>query len=1043
MKQGLAGGILLLLLVFSFSGLADARNQFSIVSKLYQNGRHPQEPHENGDILDIAAWEHFFYVSWIDTVDRDLHLDVWDLKDPIHPIFVTGYPFGNARADRDQHIPDDFLKSPKSMKFVDGTLVFWSNFAFHSYKPLEDGRLEKLGEYPLGDIAHGLASVLTPFHIEGHFATSFRNSLLYPHEIREILRAGILSMEDLAPLNQGYGFINLNNPKAPFVVRGPRPYEIKLFYTDQPLNATFEGNPATITISEDRQHGHIDVYAPNQETFVTSFWRSKFSFLFKPEILDLSLNSLIAKIIGQYDLPSMQDKLINAYKRTLSVPEGINLHDLVLLKHGQDVPLDQVLTQYGIHLDDSLELALDKIIEAQLTAELEASVSAQTLREVALSWKRQIFNLPDVPIKSLKLNFIRSMNAEIDAIGVAPYFVLHVVSPMLNNPPFMSLTLDDLVKQLGNSAAGMLIDNFLRIFHAILPSDLVLNPLGFQAPACLRIPNSSVEFLRLALYEHGAKLNPAGLAFFELIKLTQYFSNNNQYLQFDQQLRDMLHDFHQKLANNVFDEIVNPLDPLILEQDSLDKGLEKFSKNYSLKRALSIPIRESLKRVLTAANIPIDKTIREFFDGANLHVDPLNLPIGQKISTIKDWVIKMDQWGIGPYHLTDLLNLSKSITLSPLKEELQLMLKELFFVVLGADFSGEATFQEMLYAFYGKKLDFQLPGDLLHGLLNRLLNTHYDDGRLGGTITGWLPDVDRASKGDCIALWKTTLDAMRLVALGVPGLQGVAGDLTVTIENLGLADVTANRYFISTMVGTLASEIIGGMGSHYGSWVVHLQKTSYDFDIAQMASFVPALIDSFAWRNRIVLVLRNVRHQGKLDDQGHVALLIFDPRRPLETKQEIDLGAWENYFKASQMDEWLLLGGDKQFGNFKESYVMMINLDEPTPSVYEAVDVTALGSLASSLKVVGIGSHHLAAHTGGNEVILFEKPANKNLQINLLEANLPGNNGEQNNGGGNNGGGNNGGGNNGGGNNSGGSPNGLTNGEAPPTAGGCSLHREL
>ena len=30
MKQGLAGGILLLLLVFSFSGLADARNQFSI-----------------------------------------------------------------------------------------------------------------------------------------------------------------------------------------------------------------------------------------------------------------------------------------------------------------------------------------------------------------------------------------------------------------------------------------------------------------------------------------------------------------------------------------------------------------------------------------------------------------------------------------------------------------------------------------------------------------------------------------------------------------------------------------------------------------------------------------------------------------------------------------------------------------------------------------------------------------------------------------------------------------------------------------------------
>lgn len=971
---------------------AYATSQIGILGKLYETG-HP-DTGEDGHIEDMTSWKQFLYVSWRD-LDGDQYLDVWNVRNPSQPRYVRSYSYGNILDDQEELIPTAFLRGPRDMTVIDGHLIFWSEFKLMTFRPNADGTLTFLNQQEFDDDRN---RNLNRPSFQGNYAT-IKRTMLTNRELLDVIGDGGDGAEELLKK----AFVNFTNPLAPYFMQETRDIGLNLFVDSEDINVQLNSMPAIVNIDNDSFTATLKTYSHELQDHVNDFWGSKLSYIFNANILNLSITEILENVLGEINFTAVQNQIITAFTNHVDLPEGITLRNLILSEYAGDVRLEDVFEDYDIKLSDGLEVALEKYIEASIEAQFDAEISKSQYVNLLRQWRNSIFNLDDVStIANLKAELIASMNFEIDEIAAAEYFVDRIVSPLLGNPDYLTWRMRDLVANVTDNAVAGTIDNALEFVDGTLDRVQVIRDAAFapintiiriaewtsgqnfnidssliSPPACFQSPDSTEALLNLVLYERGAQLNPNGLAFFEMIKLGQYFSGNDDYLDFDFDTDAMMRNAHANLANSMFASLFGSIDPELLGGNNLDQLFDKYADALSLKKVISKTVAQSFIQHLKLKGVNVNLSLESTLNSYDLYINPITIPAGQSRATVNDLINLLESLELANTTVVSVLDFAKEVTETPLKTAYKDALNHLDNEIFGS-LNGNSKLEDLLANYISDHVNGgQILGSLLTDVMGNILSTQGS----GESIVGWMSTIERARRGDCMAQWNVALDGIT-AALTV--LQNF--DPSATLANLNIATISINqttkfmydravRYVVSEMVNELVAGIIQESASSYASWYSRLDRTVQNIDLADLASFQPRFSDAYGWKNKLNIVMRNVNWFGATrDTNGEIALLSFDPGNVNETLREIDLGRWTSLYKTHQSGQFLFLGGSKIIDGRRRSTAMIVDLENPTKT-YQVHGSQVLFLTAAEKMVSVNGGQTLAVYSNSGDVFLLPRPS--------------------------------------------------------------------
>lgn len=951
--------------------IAGANEETRILGKLYEDG-HP-ETGEGGEVVDMAGWGHFLYVSRRD-LDGDQYIDLWDVIDPSSPEYIRSYSFGNIFDDSDRLLPVAHLKVPKNMKVVDGHLVFWSEFEIHTYRLAGNGELEFVAKTALADERN---ENLLPLSHGGNYASTERR-LLNNDEVLDLLSDAGWRMSQIEDILTREVFINLSDPTKPYVMMAPRSPGAQVLESEYPISGTYEGFPAVIHTDGEAFRLTFEKYSHQLDRHLADFWGEKIWHIFNANAAGLSMGEIYEQIIRELDVRGLQGRITSEFLADLELDDAATIRSIITGRYGADLNLSRLLSDHGIGLNDSMDTALDKIIESYVATELERRISTEIFPELLQHWRNKVFSFNGVQMDELKRSLKAAMDAEISDRGLVEYFVKKIVAPMLNNPDFINLTMNDLVNGISASPAGRTVDGALRVFHGAMLFDYI----GFDAPGCFNIPRTSKGLLEKVLYNDGIDLNPNGLAFWEVIKMGQYYAGNDSYLDFDTELAEMIDDYHSELVDELFRSLFSAINSNIVGAVDLDEFIAAYSGDLKIDKAIVMPLREAIKKVLRGAGLNTNVGVRTFLNGLDLYTELAGLPEDGAIATVRDFVETLEAKEIAQYSIGTLFNEAGGITFTPLEEVFRTALTQLGGEIFG-HYSLETSLQDVVNVFIATHVN---GGAGLKGLLSGVMNRLLSSSARNVFITGWLNQAARAANGDCVAQWQMGIRSAILFAksFGPAGDPFVAAFVTADAA-LAEAYNEAIDFLVSQMVSRLAGEIFLDASQSYESWYSKLAKETMLFELRGLASFEPEHMNAFIWKDMIYVVLRNVDLLGPEDfaeETGQVSILVFDPKDPAGSAREISLGRWETMNGIIQEDQYIALGGTVLVNGQSTSNLMIVDLENGLSRPMEFQGRDALFLIVPKHMEIINGGSNMAVGGADDRIDILYVPLTKDLAHN-------------------------------------------------------------
>ncbi|XOV71701.1 MAG: hypothetical protein ACFHW5_00555 [Verrucomicrobiota bacterium] len=916
-----------------------------------------------GSIVYAVSNGRYVHVA-LRSLGGEERIDTWDLSDPSHPVFEHSLHFGNI-------LEDGVRFTPMTMVVVPGGLLVQTSEGWHRYRHVPgEGFTDPVNITVPGT---GLGADNSQLHMAGRYGS-------FLQQIRSVGEMG--NADSLL----GEVLVDFSDADDPFLHWSPT---VPGQTFDHPINAQWNGMPGSLWYDPMEQEASFQIAKPELERHLDSFWNPRLGQVFHRASMNQSLGYLIDATLERIPLESLQAELLQHVIRNMHSPD-VTMTARILMEEAAGRRLVDVLRDRGISLDDPLGLALEKLVIAQLSTDLETEMSTMLFEPVMQEWLKTIFLVGD-SIESaadLRNQIGNVLNTAMDQSGLAQYIALELLGPLFGDPAFLNWTLNDLIVAIERSDVGTSLNIMLRTadgFGAVSGLlDLIDDGLGLleellgveipSLPACARFPTTTRALMELALFSwndpaNGLSLDRDGLAWMELMKFYQYLQGNHDFDSFLASLDEAFRSWHQAYAG----EIVQQFAPWMNGDMNWDLSLSEWSRLA----AAEIPVRKLtaqwmvngfLKRIDVDQTLSLNAPLRKAFETWDLSVDQLGLPE----ATIDQLNAKLQLHGAEEWNLRELVaSVPQEIPLSDWKGDVFQSLRAQMFAQFGVS-NPDLPLRRMLEHFLTQHANFD-------GLLGRSLDDAFGDFLRDVSLVGqWLHTFDRAGQGDCIAQWQVALKAIAASSIAVDGGAAAAAmDAALTAAYEGAVD-----WALQSLLGLWAEEVIGSFGGeHRKSLATRWSRETWTFDLHSMVSVENAAtttVGGGVGRDRVAFVLEH-RFENDWFGPRSVELLTFHPANPADTLQRWDLGQWTRVENVIYTEDILWIAGTHYGpvdGRFPNDHAMAIRLDTAEP-----LGIRYAGSehilFAAAEKVVTARHGSVLAVITGNRIILTPNPASE------------------------------------------------------------------
>ncbi len=910
----------------------------------------------------LAGQGHLLYVALTEANGHEL-VDLWDTKDPTAPRRLDTVDFGDLRTNKVAFVPLSLIP-------FQGGILLQTREGLSVYRLQPNNRLSLSNRFPAPNTTLGLG--MTQMSVAGKYASLLQqvipNDRIDGHNLDQIHRQVLM---------------DLNDPANPF-----------LFWTGSdgpsltlktPINGALRGDPASLVVDQAANQAQLTVFRPALDTHLSDYWTPKLRGLFSEATLGLSLKELVARALEAADAAGLQREAVRIFASTVAQP-SLGVGERILQSHAFEERMDEVLPAYRISLNDSLEAALAKVVGAQLLPDLLKQIGEQTHGIVLQKWSEQV--LP-AAIRQGTLSEVRTtvagvLNQELGEIGVARYLTRHVVSPLLGNPRFMEMTLQDLIDSILRSEARNLIDATLQTVGGYGALNEVLDAIddmlealdwlpGVDVPGlpkCARFPESTAELIDLALFSwndasRSLVLDRAGFAWFELLKLYRYYRGDVDFPAYTADLDRKLRLMQEELGGSIIKRVsgayqVADADAMSLRQLSQTIGGEMDSQ-FALSRVIARGVIDSLN---ADGSLAPEMPLRDALQAWGLRVDQPGMPE----ASVGDLVEAVRVRGLAETQVSSILGSAEHAGGALFQQHLEQALRKQIEISFGVN-DLHLAFADLLKPFLVHQADLhEILGHHLSGMLNQMLGD-------GPGMSDYLSDYAKAFEGkDCIAQWLVAADVISVATSGLDG-----GSLGMALK-IALREGyhAAVGYLVDFVFGMMIREVMDGYHGSQSHWIAaKMRPSEYRWSVTlPNPSFTETVRGAFLYQDRAGFLVEK-RFEADWFGPRALELHLVAPEAPDTTRKVYDLGRWQHVNYVHHQQGALCVGGSfftARDGAFPSGKCAVIDLDgaEPRIQVYLGQDHV---ELASNI-LLSSANHDAALAVGSlNRVYLLPNPA--------------------------------------------------------------------
>ncbi len=933
-----------------------------ILGVLYETPAAPERA-EVVSIEKMAGRAHRLYVALRDAQGHEI-LDVWDTRDPARCMLLDSIDFGHVATNRVQFIPLALIP------FAEG-LLLQTESGLTVYRHAADDRLTPIRSMP--HFGTHLGSGLQQIHHYGNYGSVYQQ---------------VISDRDIDGFNldqiHRHVLLDLARPEQPSLFwlghDGPKTL------SETPVNAAYQGNPASLTFSPEANTGQLTVWEPSLGEHVNEYWMPKIDAFFVEKALTTSLRDLVTATVGALDLPALQAAAIVSYGNHVAFG-GTNLSSWIHRHHTDGERLIDVMAGYGISPDDTLEFALARLFERGFDLELERSVSRTLYAPALQQWLETIVRMQAgwETLQDVHAHLATLFNADLDSGSLIEYLTLKVVSPLIGNPGFMRMTLQDLIDEIVASPVAEVIDLLLSTaggfgaLNAVLDSidsmlaliDAIPGVSVPRLPAGARFPDSTATLIDQALFSWNREgtadlLDPAGLAWFELLKFYRYLSSAELgFMEYLYELDAIIREMQATLGAELFGKLSGAFEGVTDVMEQLDALHASFASELKSRFSISALLAIQLVGAIDiAGELDARQPVSEALSRWGLRVDQLGFPE----STIADLETALRDRALDGLDLDQIPIAAAAADVEALQRQIEQVIRTRIQVAFGVN-DPDLTLMDALLPYLTQQVALnETFGEHLSAILNNML--------FEGTAMGQLLLTYRRAfeHDDVIAQWLVALDAVALATAWID-----SGSAAMALEFcLSEAYDAGVSYLVEALYGMLIQEVVQSFLGDQSRWIaMKLKARSWAFNLDDPSpEYQVRTLGAFAWQQQVGFVQQK-RLETNWFGPREITLHTFHPADPAATREVLDLGAWTHLNYVHHEDGALFLAGTfftEGDGIFPSGKAMILDL-AGRPVRRQILRGGAFLPLASA-PLLASANHQAHLAVGGvNRVFLLPNPA--------------------------------------------------------------------
>lgn len=878
---------------FSSPSPSDASpSEVGVLGTLYEGNLHNGQ--EFGFIQEIASWKEYLYVSWQSTDDGEFHIHVWDLKNPLSPIFVEERRIGSSYEDQ------GYLSQPTNLFVRNGTLFFKTSDILVSYSLGSDGSLsDSRTEFDFRDDRN---TTLGSIFFAGSYAGIPRTMLTNNEFLSLPYDQGIERLEE-------YVILNLENQRTPFLVKTSRDVGLDLVSVDDAINGSYKGLPSAMALSDDLSALNVHTFTKNKTSGLGTFWEDKLHHFFKSSNFNKSLAEINNDVVDSLQLRAAFTNIVDQFRRDRGIQAGATVSSVITSGYNGDVLLSAVLSEYGIHPDDKVSLAFEKIVSPLVRDVVAKRAAAQIHSSILLDWSNRVFQfLSRTELRRVMRDLGGDLNQEIsDAGGIAPYLVDKILAPMVGNPRALKLRLSTVIDRIVDNPLATVVNSALTLFHRALPTSEL--GLGFlDAPRCFRIPRNARALLERALIETGPRLRENGKALFELLRLARYYSNLNGHSRLEREIEALVRDFHSSIINDfirTFSTIATDI-----RGGSLADRMNQYAGALNARSVLAESYADALSALIGRRRhgaIDADLSVRDVLEARGLYIEDERRPVGVNAPTVDSLLELLGTLRLSnkPYHEITQLVIPEGET--RLRSSALAVLEQLERDVFGP-ISRNSRLNTAALSFISQRLDPSIMGNLVEDLVGVIITNMNEE----VPLPSFVERAVRFSKGDCIAQWEVALEAAAAASSGA-GLPQVGLSFIAAEELLIYAYEKATQYLLEFLFSRFLEEILGAAVGDYSSWSAGISGSNSSIDLRQyLGGLSPYRAFVFGTSDKIAVIMDGrMNAQSELREDSTLRLLVVSPSSP-NSGRVYEMGSWEEVQTVVHDQGLIAIQGNKE-----------------------------------------------------------------------------------------------------------------------------------
>lgn len=929
----------------------------AIRSSLYANG-HPTGV--SGAVREAAVWQNFMYVSFVGS-NGDFLLDAWNISDRSAPKYIRSYSYGNIFDDVNRLIPQAHLQGPRDLAARDGMLFVWSSERLLVYPILESG---SLGEVTATSIADGLNPTLGRLQYGGDYRfASVKRRLLSDREFSQ--RIGTMPQRELEKLLESEVVISLQDPKHPYVVAAKNLHGLGYQKIGQALSGSFRGLPAAISIREDRKELTLLTSSIERLGHYEGFWKKQSEAIFNPQKRGALFRELVADALQSSGLSALIQEINTEALQIIGIEANRSLPDLVQRKFKGKVTLKDMFKKLRIKPTDSLRTIIQTYIGSRIPITIAGNYEKQIHDRFGKGLSETVLVNPHLDIGSLQASYESAMNAALDTDGLERYILSKVLGPLIGNPDYLSFTLRQLIDSVSQSPLGRAINTPLQLFHETMrPLGPVLRAFRFVAP-CFEVPQSSSDLLNIMIVRNGPQLNIDGLAFFEMLKLIEFYSGSSNYSRLMREIESHVRTLHRDLGINLISNLsILPQDTFAFPSISAmwTSYLSNFSVDISLREAFVDAIVVQLTNLGLKADVPLNIELQRF----GLYIDKKDIPKKKiktkKVSTVKDLLSVMNRkLRLANVTFQSAIEIAADAGVDALAPQLEQPSRELLRDLFGT-LPDDTVFEDAVSQFLLVRVPADPMATFSKSVMDEVLQNLNNNVRFPGIIG----TLQLAAQGECLAQWQLALDGVSTFAGGSFVFSGAVAPLQIAKTALLDAADAMVHYISRTLLTKFLEEIFGDRAGNFPSFQLGLSLDEQSFDLERLAERAAEQVNGSVSQDKLAVFMRDMGQSFPSRTGNDLLTMVVSNPFSLNSKSIFEIGSWDTLNTVLSSEGQTFLAGNAKIGARILPSIRVVDWSTNNVAQYTLTSDTASRFSASKqfLRLMGSNAYAVVTQVG-------------------------------------------------------------------------------